>query len=142
MPALWLGARLGHGLPGRAAVRSGDLPGRVPYLDSNDLHKALHNLAALCRGALYLEAVTAEDWAADVVDEKLTDARQFKHPAQAYRDGLAPHFIEMGGGLWLLRGRCARICAGATRALSLAISKAHRCHNARLPFQSIAIATP
>ena len=77
--------------------------GVLPYLDSNDLHKALHNLAALCRGALYLEAVTAEDWAADVVDEKLTDARQFKHPAQAYRDGLAPHFIEMGGGLWLSR---------------------------------------
>ncbi len=77
--------------------------GVLPYLDAGDLQKALRNLAQLCQGALYLEAVTAEDWAADVVDEKRTDARQFKHPAHAYRAGLTPHFIEMGGGLWLSR---------------------------------------
>lgn len=75
--------------------------GVLPYLNAADLQKALRNLAVLCRGALYLEAVTAEDFANDVVDETLTDPRQFRHPAQAYRDGLAPYFTEMGGGLWL-----------------------------------------
>ena len=88
------------------AVQAYDLiicQGVLPYLNADDLQKALLNLATLCRGALYIEAVTAEDWAADAVDETLTDARQFKHAAQAYRDGLAPHFIEMGGGLWLSR---------------------------------------
>ncbi|MGQ0709445.1 MAG: class I SAM-dependent methyltransferase [Rhodoferax sp.] len=75
--------------------------GVLPYLDAHDLPKALRNLARLCKGALYLEAVTAEDWAADIVDDTLTDQRQFRHPAQAYRDGLSRHFMEMGGGLWL-----------------------------------------
>lgn len=77
--------------------------GVLSYLNGRDLQLALRNLGDLCRGALYIEAVTAEDWAADHVDEQRTDARQFRHPAQAYRDGLTPHFIEMGGGLWLSR---------------------------------------
>lgn len=75
--------------------------GVLPYLNVQDLQKALANLGALCQGALYVEAVTQEDWANDVVDETLTDTRQFRHPAQAYRDGLSRHFVEMGGGLWL-----------------------------------------
>lgn len=75
--------------------------GVLPYLNATDLKKALRNLAVLCRGALYLEAVTAEDFAQGVVDETLTDPRQFRHPARLYRDGLAAHFTEMGGGLWL-----------------------------------------
>ncbi|MDQ1260658.1 MAG: hypothetical protein QG643_2484, partial [Pseudomonadota bacterium] len=33
--------------------------GVLPYLNATDLKKALHNLAVLCRGALYVEAVTA-----------------------------------------------------------------------------------
>ncbi len=75
--------------------------GVLPYLNAQDLQKALANLGALCQGALYVEAVTQEDWTNDVVDETLTDTRQFRHPAQAYRDGLSRHFVEMGGGLWL-----------------------------------------
>lgn len=75
--------------------------GVLPYLSAQDLPLALQNLARLCQGALYLEAVTAEDWADDIVDESLTDQRQFRHPAQAYRQGLRSGFTEMGGGLWL-----------------------------------------
>ena len=49
----------------------------------------MRNLARLCQGALYLEAVTREDWEQDMVDQTLTDARQFRHRAQMYRRTLA-----------------------------------------------------
>jgi hypothetical protein len=55
----------------------------------------------LCRGALYIEAITREDWENDTVDETITDPRMFKHPASLYRRGLAAHFTELGGGVWL-----------------------------------------
>jgi hypothetical protein len=61
----------------------------------------MRNLARLCQGALYLEAVTREDWEQDMVDQTLTDARQFRHRAQMYRRTLAEGFTQMGGGLWL-----------------------------------------
>lgn len=77
--------------------------GVLPYLSATDLKLALVNLGRLSRGALYLEAVTREDWEQDIVDETLTDPRLLKHPAAAYRRGLAPGFTELGGGLWLSR---------------------------------------
>lgn len=77
--------------------------GVLPYLAPGDLARALRNLGTLCRGALYLEAVSLEDYARDIVDEDLTDGRIHRHSARLYRQGLAPHFIEMGGGLWLSR---------------------------------------
>lgn len=77
--------------------------GVLPYLSAPDLQRALANLGALCHGALYIEAVTREDWEQDVVDDTLTDPRLLKHPAKLYRTGLQAHFIEIGGGLWLSR---------------------------------------
>lgn len=75
--------------------------GVLPYLSAQDLRHALDNLGRLCRGALYLEAVTLEDYERGTIDEKLTDARQFRHRAALYRRGLARHFRDLGGGLWL-----------------------------------------
>ncbi len=77
--------------------------GVLPYLTPADAKVAMHNLARLCRGALYVEAVAREDWERDIVDETLTDPRLFKHPAALYRRGLAEGFAELGGGLWLSR---------------------------------------
>ncbi|MDO8768022.1 MAG: class I SAM-dependent methyltransferase [Burkholderiaceae bacterium] len=77
--------------------------GVLPYLSAADLKVALRNLGRLCNGALYLEAITSEDWEQDIVDETLTDPRLFKHPAALYRRGLAEGFTELGGGLWLSR---------------------------------------
>ena len=77
--------------------------GVLPYLSAADVKLATHNLARLCTGALYLEAVAREDWEQDIVDENLTDPRLFKHRAQLYRQGLSDGFIEMGGGVWLSR---------------------------------------
>lgn len=77
--------------------------GVLPYLNPADLKRALNNLGRLSRGALYVEAVTREDYERDVIDEDLTDARIFRHRAQAYRHGLVRHFQEIGGGVWLSR---------------------------------------
>ncbi|MBS7349617.1 MAG: class I SAM-dependent methyltransferase [Comamonas sp.] len=75
--------------------------GVLPYLSTRDVVRALDNLGRLCQGALYLEAVTREDFAAGVIDEELTDMRQQRHPANLYRQALAGHFRQAGGGLWL-----------------------------------------
>jgi hypothetical protein len=75
----------------------------LPYLSAADLKLALHNLGTLCRGALYLEAVTREDYDRDTIDETLTDPRLFRHRAQLYRRGLSEGFTELGGGVWLSR---------------------------------------
>ncbi|AVS82841.1 methyltransferase type 11 [Paracidovorax avenae] len=77
--------------------------GVLPYLSPPDLKAALDNLARLCRGALYLEAVTREDYEQDIIDEDLTDPALFRHRAEAYRRGLSRHFRAVGGGLWLRR---------------------------------------
>lgn len=77
--------------------------GVLPYLSAADAKLAMHNLARLSRGALYVEAVAREDWEQDIVDENLTDPRLFKHRAQLYRQGLSDGFIELGGGVWLSR---------------------------------------
>lgn len=77
--------------------------GVLPYLDRPDLERALANLGTLCQGALYLEAVTREDYEREILDEERTDPRLYRHRAALYRRGLAPHFREMGGGVWLSR---------------------------------------
>ena len=77
--------------------------GVLPYLSETDLKIALRNLGQLCSGALYVEAVTREDWDQEILDETLTDPRLFKHPATLYRSGLSKQFTELGGGVWLSR---------------------------------------
>ena len=77
--------------------------GVLPYLCEADLKVAMHNLRQLSCGALYVEAVTREDWDLEILDETLTDPRLFKHPAQLYRRGLSAGFTELGGGVWLSR---------------------------------------
>jgi len=77
--------------------------GVLPYLGPADLKAALANLGRLCQGALYVEAVTREDYEQDIIDETLTDPRLFRHRASLYRRGLSEHAREMGGGVWLSR---------------------------------------
>ena len=77
--------------------------GVLPYLDAADVKRALRNLGQLSQGALYLEAVSREDWEQDILDENLTDPRMFRHRAGLYRRGLDPSYTALGGGLWLSR---------------------------------------
>ena len=80
--------------------------GVLPYLSASDLKLALANLGKLCRGGLYVEAVSREDYERGVIDEDLTDSRLFRHRAALYRRGLEDaQFKELGGGLWL-SSRC------------------------------------
>ena len=75
--------------------------GVLAYLSPPDLKLALHNLGRLCRGALYVEAVTREDYERDIIDDELADPRLFRHRAELYRRGLQQGLTELGGGVWL-----------------------------------------
>lgn len=75
--------------------------GVLPYLDARSAKLAIDNLGALCRGALYLEAVTKEDWDGGIVDKRRTDRTMNFRPARFYRRALQKHFTCLGGGLWL-----------------------------------------
>jgi len=76
--------------------------GVLQYLSNGDAKKALANLARLCRGVLYLEALTQEDWDHNC-DQQRTDGDVFLRPAAFYRQRLARPFVALGGGLFLAR---------------------------------------
>lgn len=73
--------------------------GVLPYLSGAEVDAAIGRLAKLCRGALYLEAVTRADWT--YCDTHLSDDRMHLRSAAWYRKRLRPHFINIGGGLFL-----------------------------------------
>jgi len=75
----------------------------LSYLSPADLKLALHNLGHLCRGALYVEAATREDYERDIIDDELADPRLYRHRAELYRRGLREGLTEVGGGVWLSR---------------------------------------
>lgn len=77
--------------------------GVLQYLDADAAEAAIKNLARLCRGALYLEVLTREDWN-DNVDQERTDGDVHKRLASWYRQRLAKDFIAIGGGIYLSRG--------------------------------------
>ena len=75
----------------------------LPSLNDQDCALALHNLAKLSRGAMFLGAITAEDWG--LADKKRTERNIFLRPASWYRRRLARHFEAVGGGLYLKKPR-------------------------------------
>jgi hypothetical protein len=77
--------------------------GVLPYLDDAACIKAIANMAAMSRGFLYLEAVTARDLR-DVCDRTKTDVRMRARPARFYRQALAKHFEPLGCGIYHVRG--------------------------------------
>jgi SAM-dependent methyltransferase len=74
--------------------------GVLQYLDTESAGRALANLARLSRGALYLEALTREDWAENV-DQERTDADVHLRRASFYKKRLAKSFDACGGGLFV-----------------------------------------
>jgi SAM-dependent methyltransferase len=76
--------------------------GVLPYLDAEGARAAIENLAAMCDGLLYLEAITRDDMK-DAIDPQRTDLRVELRPAKWYRAQLAPHFREVGAGLYAAR---------------------------------------
>lgn len=76
--------------------------GVLQYLEGGELSAAIDNLARLCRGVLYLEVLTREDWQQNC-DQERTDGDVHLRTARTYRRHLSPHFITLGGGLFLAR---------------------------------------
>jgi SAM-dependent methyltransferase len=85
--------------------------GVLPYLSPRECKKAMKNLQRLCRGALYLEAVTREDWDGGVLDRRLTDRAMALRPAAFYRKGLLPALHPVGGGVFVHRAAAAPLYA-------------------------------
>ncbi|CAN5686880.1 hypothetical protein BH09MYX1_BH09MYX1_26520 [soil metagenome] len=81
--------------------------GVLPYIDDEGVGTAIENLAAMCRGFLYLEAITQRDLDT-VCDRSLTDVAVHERPASFYLRLLEPHFEEAGCGLYHRRGGPAR----------------------------------
>jgi hypothetical protein len=76
--------------------------GVLQYLDGPGAERAIENLGAMSRGLLYLEAITARDLA-EHVDRERTDTAVHARSAAWYRARLAPHFVQVGAGLWAAR---------------------------------------
>ncbi|MGV3625782.1 MAG: class I SAM-dependent methyltransferase [Archangium sp.] len=76
--------------------------GVLPYLDATGAEAGIENLASMCGGFLYLEAITADDMK-DAIDAQRTDLRVNLRPAAWYRKKLAPYFREVGGGIYAAR---------------------------------------
>jgi hypothetical protein len=76
--------------------------GVLQYLRPREARQAIHNLARHCRGALYLEVLTREDWEHNC-DREITDGEVFLRPVDWYRQVLAPRFRSCGGGLFVPR---------------------------------------
>jgi len=75
--------------------------GVLQYLTGAEARAAIENLGRVCRGALYLEALTREDWDDGVADQARTDGDTHLRSARWYRRELAPHFVHVGGGVWV-----------------------------------------
>ncbi|MHC4852303.1 MAG: class I SAM-dependent methyltransferase [Planctomycetota bacterium] len=74
--------------------------GVLQYLDDRNTRAAIANLAKLCRGALYLEALTTADWENNC-DRRTTDGRVHLRSGSWYRRQLSRYFQNCGGGLFL-----------------------------------------
>jgi len=74
--------------------------GVLQYLTAAEAEAALTNLAELCRGCLYLEALTREDWT-EACDQARTDGDVYLRPASFYRRRLSKTFTAAGGGIFI-----------------------------------------
>jgi len=81
----------------------------LPSLDDADCARAIANLARLTRGALFLGALTTEDWRR--ADRRRTDRQVLLRTARWYRTRLARHFVAMGGGVFLRKPPAATLWA-------------------------------
>ena len=89
---------------GAALVLCTDVLG---YLTREDCRAAIANLAQLSHAALYMSVLTQEDL--EICDTERTDMRQELRSVAWYRRELEPHFLSVGGGLFLKRPLAASV---------------------------------
>ncbi|MCA8967293.1 MAG: class I SAM-dependent methyltransferase [Planctomycetes bacterium] len=76
--------------------------GVLQYLDDDTAARAITNFGRLCRGALYLEALTRLDWEQNC-DRSVTDGDVHLRPGDWYRRRLATDFQDCGGSVFTAR---------------------------------------
>ena len=74
----------------------------LQYLDDEQAQRSLENMATLCQGALFFDALTLDDWQS-VCDRSLTDDHCHIREGRWYRRRLAPAFTAVGGGIFISR---------------------------------------
>jgi SAM-dependent methyltransferase len=72
----------------------------LQYLDDRQASRAILNLAKLTRGALYISALTREDWRQNC-DRIRTDRAVHLRPGEWYRRRLRRRFNYLGFGVWV-----------------------------------------
>jgi trans-aconitate methyltransferase len=72
----------------------------LQYLGDRDASRGIANLARLTRAALYVSALTREDWRENC-DQARTDRAVHLRPGDWYRRRLQKHFNYLGFGVWL-----------------------------------------
>lgn len=72
----------------------------LQYLNDKQAARAIVNLASLSGAALYVSALTREDWRENC-DRSLTDRDVHLRPGDWYRRRLQRHFRFLGFGVWL-----------------------------------------
>lgn len=72
----------------------------LQYLDDRGAARAIANLAKLSRAALYVSALTREDWRENC-DRTRTDGAVHLRPGDWYRRRLRRHFNYLGFGVWV-----------------------------------------
>ena len=72
------------------------------YIPGQEVTDGLRNMARLCRGAMYLEVVTREDWDRNC-DQTATDGAIHLRSVSWYRKRIARYFVNCGGGLFVPR---------------------------------------
>jgi trans-aconitate methyltransferase len=72
----------------------------LQYLDDRDAARAVANLARLARAAIYVSALTREDWRTNC-DRALTDRAVHLRSGDWYRRRLRRRFNYLGFGVWL-----------------------------------------
>jgi hypothetical protein len=75
----------------------------LQYLDDRAAARAIANLARLCRGVLYVTALTKLDWLENC-DQRRTDPDVHLRTGDWYRRRLLKSFRPVGVGLWIRRG--------------------------------------
>ena len=73
----------------------------LPYLTRRGIRDALANISRHCRGAVYLQILTTEDWDNNHCDPDRTDAKMNRIEANWYRKAISRHFTNCGGGLFV-----------------------------------------
>ena len=78
----------------------------LQYLDDLQAARAIGNFARLTRAALYVSALTREDWR-DNCDRSRTDRAVHLRSGAWYRRRLGKAFHYVGFGVWLRKDVCA-----------------------------------